>query len=193
MKFFIFFYFCATSNSGLAQVCHTGGRVFHIYSHFSVKNRGCTALVAAVSLVICRPLLHRAIRGAQGGLPMSVEGATSQLDLPSLTPLSDAGCGRLQLGVPIGLLQQINASCWWLDSPLGGSWPQKIFFNIYICYHIHKIFLAFSYLLVIICSKYFAFQHNLCDVTSLRGTHVCVSMPLTLFPFISTSIKFHVK
>ena len=27
-------------------------------------------------------------------------GATSQLDLPSLTSLSVAGCGRLQLGVP---------------------------------------------------------------------------------------------
>ena len=27
-------------------------------------------------------------------------GATSQLDLPSLTPLSVAGCGRLELGVP---------------------------------------------------------------------------------------------
>ena len=27
-------------------------------------------------------------------------GAISQLDLPSLTPLSVAGCGRLQLGVP---------------------------------------------------------------------------------------------
>ena len=33
-------------------------------------------------------------------LPMRVEGATSQLDLPSLTPLSDHCCGRLQLGVP---------------------------------------------------------------------------------------------
>ena len=31
---------------------------------------------------------------------MRVGGATSQLDLPSLTPLSVAGCGRLQLGVP---------------------------------------------------------------------------------------------
>ena len=30
---------------------------------------------------------------------MRVRGATSQLDLP-LTPLSVAGCGRLQLGVP---------------------------------------------------------------------------------------------
>ena len=29
-----------------------------------------------------------------------VGGATSQLDLPSLMPLSVAGCGRLQLGVP---------------------------------------------------------------------------------------------
>ena len=30
---------------------------------------------------------------------MRVGGATSQLDLPSLTPLSVAGCGCLQLGV----------------------------------------------------------------------------------------------
>ena len=30
---------------------------------------------------------------------MRVGGATSQLDLPSLTPLSVASCGRLQLGV----------------------------------------------------------------------------------------------
>ena len=37
-------------------------------------------------------------------------GATSKLDLPSLTPLSVAGSGRLQLGVPIGLLQQITTS-----------------------------------------------------------------------------------
>ena len=33
-------------------------------------------------------------------LPIRVGGATSQLDVPSLTPLSLAGCGRLQLGVP---------------------------------------------------------------------------------------------
>ena len=39
-------------------------------------------------------------RGAQGLLPIRVRGATSQLDLPSLTPMSVAGCGRLQLGVP---------------------------------------------------------------------------------------------
>ena len=32
-------------------------------------------------------------RGAQGVLPMRVGGATSQLDLPSLTPLSVADCG----------------------------------------------------------------------------------------------------
>ena len=32
-------------------------------------------------------------------------GSTSKLDLPSLTPLYVAGCGRLQLGVPIGLLE----------------------------------------------------------------------------------------
>ena len=39
-------------------------------------------------------------RGSHGVLPMRVGGATSQLDLPSLTPLSVAGCGRLQLRVP---------------------------------------------------------------------------------------------
>ena len=38
-------------------------------------------------------------RGAQGVLRMRVGGATNQLDLASLTPLSVAGCGRLQLGV----------------------------------------------------------------------------------------------
>ena len=31
---------------------------------------------------------------------MRVGGATSQLGLPSLMPLSVAGCSRLQLGVP---------------------------------------------------------------------------------------------
>ena len=31
--------------------------------------------------------------GTEGVLPMRVGGATSQLDLPSLTPLSVAGCG----------------------------------------------------------------------------------------------------
>ena len=40
-----------------------------------------------------------------GGTAHEGGGATSQLDPPSLTPLSVAGCGRLQLGVPIWLLQ----------------------------------------------------------------------------------------
>ena len=39
-------------------------------------------------------------RGAHGVLPIIVGSATNQLDLPSLTPLSVAGCGRLQLEVP---------------------------------------------------------------------------------------------
>ena len=45
--------------------------------------------------------LHRFIRCARrsGGTANEAEGATSQLDLPSLTLLSVAGCGRLQLGV----------------------------------------------------------------------------------------------
>ena len=56
-------------------------------------------------------LLYGAIRGAHGVLPMmGGGGATSQLDLPSLTPLSVAGCGRLQLGVPHWATSVINAS-----------------------------------------------------------------------------------
>ena len=40
-----------------------------------------------------------------GVLPMRLRSATSQMDRPSLTPLSVAGCGRLQLGVPHSLQQ----------------------------------------------------------------------------------------
>ena len=52
------------------------------------------ALLAAVARSIplsCTDLYYS--RGAQGVLPMRVGGATSQLDLPSLTPLSVASCG----------------------------------------------------------------------------------------------------
>ena len=57
------------------------------------------APVAVASLAICSPHLHRAICGAQAVLPMMMGDATSKLDLPSLTSLSVAGCGRLQLEV----------------------------------------------------------------------------------------------
>ena len=39
------------------------------------------------------------LRLRSGGTAMRVGGATSQFDLPSLRPLSVAGCGWLQLGV----------------------------------------------------------------------------------------------
>ena len=41
---------------------------------------------------------------------LKVYGASSQLDLPSLTPLSVAGCGRLQLGIPHWATSVITAS-----------------------------------------------------------------------------------
>ena len=41
-----------------------------------------------------------------------VGGATSQLDLPSLTPLSVAGCGWLQLGALHWATSVITASSW---------------------------------------------------------------------------------
>ena len=45
------------------------------------------------------------------GTAMRVGGATSQLDTPSLTSLSVAGFGRLQLGVPHWATSVITASC----------------------------------------------------------------------------------
>ena len=52
-------------------------------------------------VVICDPHLHLEIRGVQGILPCVGWVVTaSQLGLPSLTPLSVAGCDRLQLGAP---------------------------------------------------------------------------------------------
>ena len=49
------------------------------------------AAVARSSPDECTDLYYA--RGAQGVLPVRVGGATSQLDLPSLTRLSVAGCG----------------------------------------------------------------------------------------------------
>ena len=45
-------------------------------------------------------LVDTCLSPGQVVVPMRVGGATSQLDLSSPTPLSVAGCGRLQLGVP---------------------------------------------------------------------------------------------
>ena len=66
----------------------TGSNVFR-RSRFLVS-------LAEASLAICSSHVHRAIRGAQGVCRVGV--TASQFDLPSLTPLSVAGCGRLQLG-----------------------------------------------------------------------------------------------
>ena len=46
--------------------------------------------------------LHRFILSTRrsGGTAHEGGSAAGKLDLPSLTPLSVAGCGRLQLGVP---------------------------------------------------------------------------------------------
>ena len=54
--------------------------------------------------------LHRFILCTRCSGGMWVGGATSQLDLPLLTPLSVAGCGRLQLGVPHWATSVITAS-----------------------------------------------------------------------------------
>ena len=70
-------------------------------------------LLAVASLVICGLHLHRASE-AHGVLPCEGWGLTaSQLDPPSLTTLSVAGCGRLQLGAAysttsVALLQVVD-------------------------------------------------------------------------------------
>ena len=72
------------------------------------------APIAPAGFAICHPYLHRAILGAQGVLLCVGWGVTAnQLDLPSLTPLSVASCGLLQLGPPhwatsVALLQVVD-------------------------------------------------------------------------------------
>ena len=59
------------------------------------------AALAATSLAICSLQLHRCNVWSPGVLScVGWEVTASQLDLPSLTPLFVAGCGRLQLGAP---------------------------------------------------------------------------------------------
>ena len=69
---------------------------------------------------------------------MRVRVASSQLYLPSLTPLSVAGRGLLQLGVlhwatSVDYCKQliIDPTSVVVDSPLGGSRPQKTFPFLY--------------------------------------------------------------
>ena len=69
-------------------------------------------------------------RWAQGYSPWGWGLTATQFDLPSLTPLSVAGCGRLQLGVAhlatsVALLQVVNiwpAQAAVVESPLRDSW-----------------------------------------------------------------------
>ena len=96
----------------------------HCFSYPEWPHRKCVGLAfqwsrvrvseAAASLAICGQRLHRAIRGVQGVLPCVWLGATAnQLYLPSLSPLSVAGYGRLQLGashwaIAAALLQVVD-------------------------------------------------------------------------------------
>ena len=63
------------------------------YPEWPHRQGGCLAACGCTfeSRLGCTDLYYA--RAAQGVLPMRVGGATSQLDLPSLTPLSVAGCG----------------------------------------------------------------------------------------------------
>ena len=72
-----------------------------------IPKDACSSPVGAASLAICSPHLHRSIRGAQGVLSLRMGAAISQLDLLSLTLLFVSGCGRLQLGVPLGYCSRL--------------------------------------------------------------------------------------
>ena len=71
-----------------------------IYTEWPHRQGGCLACCGCTfeSHWACTDLYYA--RGAQGVVPMRVGGVTNQLDLQSLMPLSVAGCGWLQLGVP---------------------------------------------------------------------------------------------
>ena len=64
-----------------------------LYPEWPHRQGGCLACCGCTfeSRCCCTDLYYA--RGAQWVLPMRVGGATSQLDLPSLTRLSVAGCG----------------------------------------------------------------------------------------------------
>ena len=75
----------------IISVLHTlSGRIGKVVASHAAVARSIPAEVA---------LIYTIPRGAQVVLPMRVGCATSQLDIPSLTPLFVAGCGWLQLGV----------------------------------------------------------------------------------------------
>ena len=91
------------------------GRIYHLYIIILCPewpHRQCVGLafrrshvrgsLSAVSLVICSPARIAVCNTwSSGGTALfRVGGATSQLDLPSLTPLYIAGCDWLQLGAP---------------------------------------------------------------------------------------------
>ena len=81
----------------IALVWHSRGRAFESRL---VYNKSCELYAA---LTPCNTWSSGATAHEGGG-------ATSQLDQPSLTPLSVAGCGRLQLGVPHWATSEITAS-----------------------------------------------------------------------------------
>ena len=66
----------------------------------SIWAKGCILMIVCACYLTWHDYPSLVEVESHGMLPMRVRGATSQLDLPSLTPLSVAGCGRLQLGVP---------------------------------------------------------------------------------------------
>ena len=68
--------------------------------------------LSAASLVISARIAVCNTWSSGGTALCRVGGATSQLDLPSLTPLSVAGCGWLQLGAPHWATSVITASSW---------------------------------------------------------------------------------
>ena len=79
---------CPDTTTTTTTYCNTlSGRMGKVIASHAAVARSIPAEIA----LIYSCLYHA--RGAQGILPMRVGGATSQLDLPSLTPLSVTGCG----------------------------------------------------------------------------------------------------
>ena len=69
------------------------GRIGKVVASLAEVSRSIPAVAETAPIYT----MHEALRGYW--MPMTVRGATSQFDLPYLTPLSVASCGRLKLGV----------------------------------------------------------------------------------------------
>ena len=98
--------------------------------------------LSAASLVICSPHCTLQYVELRGYCPVQGGGATSQLDLPSLTPLSVSSYGRLQLGAPhyatsLNYCKQLIIEPTFCGSRFSTAWEAPGHRRLYLFYDIY--------------------------------------------------------